>query len=126
MGPFEDNQQMIEDIGGLGDEAGAVALRGRDHGFDGLFAELLRRLRRASGEELSRVGLIRRRLGSFRDDAGEIGEGEGLAHNSASIRIASPARAIWAFACAIEYSPKWKIDAASTALAWPSRTPSTR
>ena len=26
----------------------------------------------------------------------------------------------------IEYSPKWKIEAASTAVAWPSRMPSTR
>jgi hypothetical protein len=33
---------------------------------------------------------------------------------------------MWRFACEIEYSPKWKIDAASTALACPSRTPATR
>ncbi len=33
---------------------------------------------------------------------------------------------MWSFACCIENSPKWKIEAASTALAWPSLTPATR
>ena len=32
-------------------------------------------------------------------------------------RIATPAAAICALACSIEYSPKWKIVAASTAVA---------
>jgi predicted nucleic acid-binding protein len=39
---------------------------------------------------------------------------------------ATPACAICSFACLIVNSPKWKIDAASTALAWPAITPSTR
>ena len=43
-----------------------------------------------------------------------------------SSRIGRPAAAMGALAWRIEYSPKWKIDAASTAEAWPSRTPSTR
>ena len=30
-----------------------------------------------------------------------------------------PAEAMWLFASPIEYVPKWKIEAASTALAWP-------
>ena len=29
-------------------------------------------------------------------------------------------------ACRTVYSPKWKIEAASTAVAWPSRMPATR
>src|SRR5205085_10196407 len=99
-------------------------------------------------------GLVRARLRPFGDDPGQVGQGEagggvhtqsGLARAAvaaaapfciatarsspcgyASMRIASPACAIWALASAIEYCPKWKIEAASTALAWPSRTPSTR
>ena len=37
-----------------------------------------------------------------------------------------PALASAALACAMLTSPKWKIEAASTALAWPSVTPLTR
>src|SRR5690606_26987749 len=40
-------------------------------------------------------------------------------------RTGIPARARCAFASAIEWVPKWKMDAASTAAAWPSRMPST-
>ena len=39
---------------------------------------------------------------------------------------AGPPRPCAALASRIVCSPKWKIEAASTALAWPSRTPSTR
>ena len=42
------------------------------------------------------------------------------------MRTGTPASAMRAFACRIVNSPKWKIDAASTALARPCRTPSTR
>ena len=43
-----------------------------------------------------------------------------------SSRIGSPAAAMWALAWPMVDSPKWKIEAASTAVAWPSRMPSTR
>ena len=42
-----------------------------------------------------------------------------------SSRIGSPAFAMCSLACRIVNCPKWKIDAASTAVAWPSRMPST-
>src|SRR5213078_3555372 len=35
-------------------------------------------------------------------------------------------RAIYRLASVMLYSPKWKIEAARTAVAWPSRMPSTR
>ena len=43
-----------------------------------------------------------------------------------SSRIGRPACAMWSLAWRTVYSPKWKIEAASTAVAWPSRMPSTR
>jgi len=43
-----------------------------------------------------------------------------------SSRTGRPARAIYSLASRTECSPKWKMEAARTALAWPSRTPSTR
>ena len=43
-----------------------------------------------------------------------------------SIRIGTPAAAMRSLAWRTVNSPKWKIDAASTALAWPSLTPATR
>src|SRR5665213_4081390 len=43
-----------------------------------------------------------------------------------SSRIGSPARTIWSLASRTVNSPKWKIDAASTAVACPCRIPSTR
>jgi len=46
--------------------------------------------------------------------------------SSYETRTAIPARAMWALASPIVASPKWKIEAASTALAWPSRTPATK
>ena len=46
------------------------------------------------------------------------------AHGSS--RIGRPASAMCSLACRTVYSPKWKIEAASTAVAWPSRMPSTR
>ena len=43
-----------------------------------------------------------------------------------SIRMGMPASAMRSLASRMVYSPKWKIEAASTALAWPWRTPATR
>ena len=43
-----------------------------------------------------------------------------------SSRIGRPAWAMCSLAWRMVYSPKWKIEAASTAVAWPSRMPSTR
>ena len=49
-----------------------------------------------------------------------------LFRDHASSRIGRPAWAMCSLAWRMVYSPKWKIDAASTAVAWPSRMPSTR
>src|SRR3954449_8908685 len=114
---------MVQHVGGFRHEGVAVALHGGDGRLHGLLAKLLGRARRPVRDEFRRVGFLGRSRGALRHDAGEVGEGKG---GHQSIRMARPARAICALASAIEYSPKWKIEAASTALAWPSRTPSMR
>ena len=43
-----------------------------------------------------------------------------------SSRIGKPALTMCSLAWRTVYSPKWKIEAASTAVAWPSRMPATR
>jgi hypothetical protein len=82
---------MIKDVGRLGGERRPVTLHGRERRLDGLLAELLRRRRRAGGDELRRIRLGGRRGGSFGDDAGEVGERES---RHVIIRIGSPACAI--------------------------------
>ncbi len=47
-------------------------------------------------------------------------------HSHPSIRMAIPALAMCRLASPTVKVPKWKIDAASTALAWPILMPSTR
>ena len=81
---------MVEHVGGLRDESGAVALDGRDRRLDRLLAELLRRRGGALGEELRRVGLVRRGLGPLGDDAGKVGEREagGMDHEQRRSRPA--------------------------------------
>ena len=47
-------------------------------------------------------------------------------HPGTAGRTGTPAAAMCAFASPIEWVPKWKMEAASTAEAWPSRIPSTK
>src|SRR5260221_13514680 len=50
---------MVEKVGALADEAGAIAAHRLDDRLDGLLAELLRDLRGAAREQLCRVGRCR-------------------------------------------------------------------
>src|SRR5919199_1173870 len=117
---------MIEHIGRLGAKPRRIALDGRDGGLDGLLAELLGAFADALGQKLARIGTrvaVPRPLGDGRGQPFEHGAGR-AAHGSSL--TATPASASRRLASATLASPKWKIEAASTALAWPSRTPSTR
>src|SRR5690625_3739695 len=112
---------MIEHIRALGDQRGAVAACGLDDGFDRLLAEFLRAFCGPAREEPGRVRACG--IGPFPrlNGGGKAVQRIGI-HPCTSI----PAAAICAFASAIENSPKWKIEAASTAEALPSITPSAR
>src|SRR3569833_3215855 len=122
-----------------------------DHGFDGLFAHLLGALLRTLVEQPAGIRRFATRLGAGIDDGGQVMDretghqavlGTG-AHKTArarkrhfnslvtrrrhgSSRIGRPARIMCSLAWRMVNSPKWKIEAASTAVARPSRIPSTR
>src|SRR5665213_915483 len=130
---------MIEQIGGFGDEPAFVVLHGSHRGFDGLLAQLFGAMGHALVQQGARIGVRSARLGALVHAFFQIGESE-LAHAAflitsprlrgegghASIRIGRPAFAMYCLACRTVCSPKWKIEAASTAVAWPSRMPATR
>src|SRR3569623_898162 len=58
-GVGEQNEQVIEKVGGLGDELGVVARCRGDHRLDRFLAELLRDPRAALGEQAGGVGVVR-------------------------------------------------------------------
>src|SRR5579872_4008198 len=90
-------QQMIEKIGGLGDETALALLHGSYRGFDGFLAELLGAMGNALVEQRAGIGLLRARLGAFVHPLFQIGQRE-LAHGRLSImdRAASAVR-LWPY-----------------------------
>src|SRR6516162_3391352 len=125
----------------------AVLRKRRNDGFDRLLAELLGAVRGPAVEQPARIGYLGRRFRARLEAAFEVMNGKGChrgprpclappaarcecefrataAHGSS--RIGRPARAMYSLACRTVCSPKWKIEAASTAVAWPSRMPATR
>ena len=62
---LQHHQQMIEQVGGLGDQALAVFADRRERGLDRLLAELLGAMRHALVEQLARVGLLGARRGAL-------------------------------------------------------------
>src|SRR5208283_5700276 len=117
---------MIEHVGDLVRQRLVVLAERGDDGLDRLFAELLGDARRARRQQAFRIGRSFRGFAPRADEFCKIVQGEAHGASTPSRRIASPAFAMWRFASPMVNSPKWKIEAASTALAWPSRTPSTR
>src|SRR6478735_6002490 len=98
-----------------------IALHGGDYGLHGLFAELLGAVGRALRKQAGRIAFVRRGGGALGEEIVEVFDRE----SHQSILTGRPAWARRSLACLTLNSPKWKIDAASTALAWPSRMPST-
>src|SRR6185437_3701114 len=128
----EHDQKVIEHVGGFGDGPLAILSDRRDRRFDRLLAELLGTMRHAPVDELARIRHVGAGLSAVAHAFLEIMEckrrhgrsfGRSLSHlhsgreDQGSSRIGSPARAMYSLAWRTEYSPKWKIEAASTALA---------
>jgi hypothetical protein len=116
----EHDEEVIEHIGRFRGELRAVAAHRLDDGLDGFLAELLGAFLRALGKELRGPGTVG--IGAL---ARLDGGGEPFEDGHASL-TGMPAAAMWALASPMVNSPKWKIEAASTADAPPSVTPSTR
>src|SRR5690606_19721842 len=114
------DQQMVEHVGSFGRQPRAVALDRLDDRLDRLFAEL-------RGAGLGPAGQKPRgpRAVGIRAPARLDGARQPFERVHVSL-MGMPARAMCSLAAAIVKVPKWKIEAASTAEAWPSLTPSTR
>src|SRR5262249_41071871 len=74
---------MVDEIGGFRDQARAILLDRRQHGFDRLLAELLGAMRHALVEEPARIRRMGARLRAFLHALFEIAEGE-VRHRSSS------------------------------------------
>src|SRR5664279_5426714 len=145
---LQKHQQVKQQVSAFGDQMVAIVLDGGDHGFHRLLAQFLGAMLRPLVQKLARIGRLSSRRRAGIDGGGEIVEREtrhqlnsrarkgralpkpfstfvtGSRHGSS--RIGSPARTMCSLASRMVNSPKWKIDAASTAVACPSRMPSTR
>src|SRR3569833_2901764 len=129
--------------------ARAIALDRCDHHLDCFLAELFGAMLDALVQKFTRIGPVPARGRAGIDNPGQVLNSK-TAHRvvlgalsqkclrlalttyqrpdgaHGSSRIGSPARAMCSLACRMVNSPKWKIEAASTAVACPSRIPSTR
>src|ERR1700722_3105536 len=147
---FQQHQQVKQQVGAFGDEMAAIGPDRGDHGFHRFLAELLGAMLRPLVEQFAGVGRLSSRRRAGIDGGGEIMDRKtryqlnsgcsprdgryASAGFSTSVtksrqgsrRIGSPARTMWSLASRMVNSPKWKIDAASTAVACPSRMPFTR
>src|SRR6266403_1187610 len=142
---------MEQQIGAFGDQMVAIVLDRGDNGLHRLLAKFLGAMLRTLVQQFACIGRLssRRRAGidaggqvmdrktrhqpkltrARRDGTLSIPRGFSTSvtgSRQGSSRIGSPARTMWSLASRMVNSPKWKIDAASTAVAWPSRMPSTR
>src|SRR4051794_13699802 len=149
---LQQHQQMKQQIGALGYQMVAIVHDRGDHGFDSFLAELFGAVLRALVEQLAGVGRLSSRCGPRIDGGGQIMDREtrhqtnsthaqraygpvpsqarlstfATRSRQGSSRIGRPARTMWSLASRMVNSPKWNIEAASTAVAWPWRMPSTR
>src|SRR5438270_13264423 len=138
---------MEDQVGTFGDQVAAVVFDRGDDRLHRLLAELFGAVPRALVQELARVGRLSAGDRAGINGGGEIVKGEtrhqlnSCALNRALVRafstfskgsrqgsrrIGSPARTICSLASRMVNSPKWKIDAAKTAVACPLRMPSTK
>src|SRR3984957_10347508 len=141
---LQEHQQMKQQVGAFGDQVLAVVLDRGDHGFHRFLAEFLGAMLRTLVQQLAGVGRLSSRRRAGIDGGGEIVDRETrhqlklmrlelvwafstsvTKSRQGSSRIGSPARTMWSLASRMVNSPKWKIDAASTAVACPLRMPST-
>src|SRR6185436_1463218 len=149
---LQQHQQVKQQVGAFGDQMVPIVLDRRDHGLDRFLAQFLGAVLRALVEQFAGVGRLSSRCGPCIDGGGQIVDRktrhqlnstlarglrprrrprQGLstfvtASRQGSSRIGSPARTMCSLACRMVNSPKWNIEAASTAVAWPCRIPSTR
>src|SRR5436309_3387904 len=106
------HEQVEEEVRGLlGQALVALPLRGQDH-LGGLLADLLQYLVRALGHDGNEPGRV---------EGQAVGDGHAHGVPPSGGRTSMPALSSSAFASAIRISPKWKIDAARAAPAFPSR-----
>src|SRR6185369_17076218 len=148
----EQHAQVKDKVGGFRCRRLGIAGQGGDDRLHRLLAQLLRDLGPALGGQLGDIG--RRGIGRAAGADGFLESGERISHYHsvspgggaasslpigrslsvrmflpyapAGVRTAIPAAASAAWASAMLCWPKWKIDAARTALAWPCVTPATR
>src|SRR6202022_2845717 len=148
---LQKHQQVKQQVGAFGHQVVAIVLDRGDHGFHRLLAKLLGAMLRTLVQQFAGVGRLSSRRRAGIDGGGQVmdretrhqltprGRPQSIGRRSyaafsssvtksrqGSSRIGSPTRTIWSFASRMVNSPKWKIDAASTAVAWPSRMPSTK
>src|SRR5204862_2671921 len=149
---LQKHQQMKQQIRAFGDQMVAIVLDRRDHGLDRLLAQFLGAVLRTLVEQFAGVGRLSSRCGPCIDGGGQIMDREtrhqpnsilapgrrpqrrpmtGLStfatgSRQGSSRIGKPARTMCSLAWRMVNSPKWNIEAASTAVAWPCRIPSTK
>src|SRR3984957_15765602 len=147
---FQQHQQVKQQVGAFGDEMAAIVPDRGDHGFHRLLAELPGAMLRPLVQQFAGVGRLSSQCRAGIDGGGEIMDcktrhqlnsncsprdgryaSAGFSTSvtksrQGSSRIGSPARTMWSLASRMVNSPKWKIDAASTAVACPSRIPLTR
>src|SRR5579863_193827 len=128
-GGGEHHQPVVDDVGALGGQRIGVVRHRRQRRFHRLLAELLSRAGRPAGQQLGGVG--RGGVGPLaggdhrlqpREDIGEAAHAVAFSVS----RTGRPPAAMAAFASPMLTSPKWKMEAASTASAPPSRTAETR
>ena len=62
---LQHDEQMVEQVGGLGDQVLAILADRRERGLDRLLAELLGAMRHALVEQLAGVGLLGARRGAL-------------------------------------------------------------
>src|SRR5258705_3881139 len=141
---------MDQQVGGFGDQMVAIVLDRGDSRFQGLLVEFLGAMLGTLVQQVARIGRFSARRRAGIDGGGQVinrktrhqlnsraGRGRdavpsrgfstsGTGSRQGSSRIGSPARTMWSLASRMVNSPKWKIDAASTAVACPSLMPSSR
>src|SRR5439155_236692 len=148
---LQQHQQVKQQVGAFGNQMVAIVLDRGDDRLHRLLAKFLGAMLRTLVQQFARIRRFSARRHAGIDGGGKIMDRKtrhqlklmrarrdgtlsipwgfstsGTRSRQGSSRIGSPARTMWSLAWRMVNSPKWKIDAASTAVAWPWRMPSTR
>ena len=119
------HQQMIEQVGGFLGQLPLIAGHRLDHRLDRLLAQFLRDLGPPAKEQLGGIGGFRIGAAPVEDRLVQPVERLGIRRHAATSfmggasRTGMPDAASRALAWAMVKMPKWKIEAARTAEAWP-------